>query len=227
MKELTETTVSIKPQCSIIEKELPLRETYDSLRISKMTKDQYEKAITRDFTELVARSWWISAEGDLDEARLKEMFRTLGGTNRCLVIYSAKITDPRSVKSDVKDFTIEQAELQSSMSNLGTKELLGKIVTQDQNVIDYVSLQGYDAGAGVYIVNYAGESFTSANIRPKNDKGEDMIYGVAVGFQKTDILTKFLKYIFGDDEKRINEKSRFILIAPYDQITKYCTVQNG
>lgn len=224
LEEATMNTMKFKPQCKVIERTIPLKDYYPFYgKVSSMDAAKFREVVMRDFAELIARSWWMTAEGERPESlknQLDQFF--LGAPNKCLVLYAVKITPPNSKISGFEG--IEKNELDVALGKYKKSEVFNSPVEVDQTVMDYVGTGGY--GAAVMIVKRIGNDYRRGTIT-LNDGKNDIIYGIAVGFDTVSGIEGWLRELLNfDPEHPINPESSYILIAPFDEIKGYCKVQN-
>jgi hypothetical protein len=205
------TSIDFRKACHVIEKVLPLEESYKGKLVSNMKSSEFREVIERDFVELIAKSWRITAEGDRPDYFIGRIGDFFNNKNDCLVVYAVKIHAPR----EYNDFGgLTQEMLMAAMGNYSKTEILGSLLKNDQSVAEYITFSGK-----------GGALFVNGTISLKQD-GNDAIYGIAVGFNKMAGISDALKSIFGTKTTDINEESSFILIAPYNTIANLCDVNN-
>lgn len=202
----------LEPDCKIIEKTIPLRDRFKGKDIDDMNSEEFRKVVMGNFVELIAKAWWITAEGDRSGAITEKVKKYVAGGESCFVVYAVRIDSSRP------DFTqITEADLRDEMSTYSKAEVFMTKTETDQktSVLSYVQITG--VGAGVFVKDESGTGAIK-----KQENGNDAIYGIGVGFEKESALKQDLKDLLGYTETSIRKDTSFILIAPIDQIGRYC-----
>jgi hypothetical protein len=199
-----------KESCKTIEKTLPLHEVYLGKKVGSMNADEFNRAIQRDFVELIARAWYITKEGDRPDYLLTKLEGFFNNKNNCLVVYAVRI---HADQLDYPGFQgITQERLRAALGNYTKAEIFGSSLSNPQTIAEYITFSGS-----------GGAVFVNGIINLKQG-GADALYGIAVGFKKIAGLDEKLKGIFGTNPDVINSDSSFILIAPYDKIASMCDI---
>jgi hypothetical protein len=212
-EELFQGLTKLSKNCPVIEKEIPLKEVYSDLpdvnevkKVNAMNADEFRKVVMRDFAQLVARAWWMTAEGERSEYFLKKVDQFFSRENKCLVLYAVKTNPPRQYANSFMRIT--QEDLQNSLIYYNKSGIFEKVFEDDMSIHNYITFSGK-----------GGVLFLDEPI------GLDTIYGIAVGFATSDGLTTFAKKLFGKNADTVDPQSSFILIAPYSKIADLCDVE--
>lgn len=208
----------LSKSCSVIEKEIPLRGATgiyplenEAKKPVDMSADEFRKVVIRDFTELIARAWWMTAEGDRSDYFLKKAKQIFTSDNKCMIVYAIRIHAPRKYASFQY---ITQADMDAALRTYKKSQAFNQVFENDMYIQDYISLSGT-----------GGALFLKDNIELTHG-GSDAIYGIAVGFATQDGLTSFAKGLFGNNAESVNPKSSFILIKRFDTLAEDCDVEN-
>ncbi|KYK25733.1 hypothetical protein AYK26_01825 [Euryarchaeota archaeon SM23-78] len=216
-EELTMGTMSLfKKSCSVIDKQIPLKDRYQVRGMTgikspaDLTEDEFREVVMRDFTELIARAWWMSAEGDRSNALFDKIDQYISSDNKCLILYGVRIHSPKKYPSFEKIGTVH---LESALRYYNKSDVFNKPFPNDMDVQRYITFSG--KGGVVILSEPIGLELG----------GNDAIYGIAVGFKKDAGFTETFRNIIGKGTETLNKDGSFILIAPYDKIANECDVE--
>jgi hypothetical protein len=208
--------------CKVIETTIPRKQNYPLIagNVNKMTAEQFKKVVMYDFAELVNNAWWISGEGERADYLIKKIGKVFLGENNCRIFYAVKVHAPNSrLASNFAAITLGQFLV--NLRSTTRADIKGGSLAGDQrSVLTYVSLD--NQGAGVMFPTLD----ENKSVITLSQGGADAIYAIAVGFVDETGLTKFWKQIFKENEMVVNTKASFIYIAPWEEVTKICTVSN-
>ncbi|MBN2052287.1 hypothetical protein JW756_02180 [Candidatus Woesearchaeota archaeon] len=217
-EEFFQGITSLSKSCAVIEKEIPLRgvtgvyplET-EAKEPVNMNAEEFRKVVIRDMTQLIARSWWMTVEGDRSDYFMKKIGQFFTSENKCMIVYAIKIHLPKTSSS----FTaISQTDIDSALVQYKKSEMFDKVFENDQSIQDYIALSGK-----------GGAVLVTEPISVKSGQKE-ALYGIAVGFTDTSGLSKTIENIFSSSSAKINAGSSFILIAPFETLGGLCDHEN-